>query len=433
MRKKDDRFRAPRGTGVSMVMVAAAWAAVLLPFQDASAARKGSPDTLFAEAQKSQQAGQVATAIERFQAFVDAAPTDERAAWSLVQIGDLEAGRSRTPEAIAAYGKAIKNYPDAVDARLARSRRTQLAQTALAGAHDRMNAAKSEETRLKAMWELGVIHEWLDSPKEAAMAFRDVKNALSLVPWKRKAADKLVAMVEDRIKALQQGPPVPSEEKWAAIAELAVVAEVWDRAAEYDLKLADLAKEPAVRWTYQLAAAKAWLLAGKTEKALGIYLAAMKSASGEQLEEATRGAGLAYENARRWKDAVRIYDAYLAAAGASAEDPWALARKAYCQQRMGDSGVAARTWGEVIERFPKHGLAAEGLLVLGGFAEERKDFEAAKVRYARVIEEFPGTPRQAEARTRLASVTTKAAEWEKVRLELARMADKYPKRERKGD
>ncbi len=432
MGKLEGRDRAGRMTA-GRWRAAAACVAALLACSGAFAAKKPSPDALFDQAQKTQQAGDAAHAIEQYQAFVDAAPADDRAAWSLVQIGDLEAGRSRVPEAIAAYGKAIKKYPDAVDARLARSRLSQLSQTALAGAHDRIDAAKSEEARLKAMWDLGTIYEWMDAPKDAAAAYRDVKNAATLVPWKRKAADKLTGMVDDRIKALQQGPPVPSEEKWMAIAELAAIAEVWDRAAEYDLKLADLAKDPADRWKYQLAAAKAWMLAGQTGKALAIYQAAIKSATGDQLEEATRGAGLAYENAKKWKEAARIYDTYLASPGASTTDPWALGRKAYCEQRLGDAGAAAKTWQAVVDRFPKHPLAADALLALGGAAEDRKDFDGAKADYNRVIEEFPGTPKQGEARTRLGAVTAKAAEWEKVRLELSRMADKYPKRERKGD
>jgi tetratricopeptide (TPR) repeat protein len=218
-----------------------------------------------------------------------------------------------------------------------------------------------------------------------------------------------------------------------AVADLAEVAELWDRAAEYDLKLADLAKDPAERWKFQLAAAKAYTLGGRIEKALVIYKAAIAASTGDQLEDAARGAGLAYENARRWKDAVGIYDAYLASPAASTVDPWALARKAVCQQKAGDTSASSKTWIELVTRFPKHQLAADGLLELGARAEDRKDFEAAKADYTRVIDGFPGTPREGDARARLATATARAIEWEKVRLELSRMADKYPKRERKGD
>jgi len=414
-------------------VAAAAWAVALFSFSVTHSAASPAPDTLFDQAQKSQKDGKVAKAIDEYQAFVDAAPADDRSSWCLVQVGDLESSRNRVPQAMAAYSRAVKNYPDSVDARLARSRLSQLTQTALAAAHARVDAAKTEEARLKAMWELGVIYEQMDTPKDAAAAYRDVRASSTLVPWRKKAADKLSSMVEDRVKALAAGPPVPSADQWVAIADLAEIAECWGRAAEFDLKLADLAKDPAERWRYQLAAAKAYLLLGKTEKALVIYQAAIKAATGDQLEDATRGAGLAYENAKRWRDAVRIYDAYLGSAGASTTDPWAYPRKAECQQHEGDMAGAARTWTECVEKFPKHPVAADALLALGGMAEGRKDFETAKADYTRVADEFPGTAKQTEARTRLAAAAARAVEWEKVRGELSRMADKYPKRERKGD
>jgi len=386
----------------------------------------------FEDAQKAQKAGRTKDAIKGYEAFLAGAGDDDRVPWALVQIGDLHASEGGIREALEIYGKAVKQYPDSVDARLARSRMMQLSSNALATAHEKVAAARTEDERRQAQWEVGTIHEWSGDLLSAIATYLDIKKTTTQDRWKKKAADKLSAIVEGRIGEAAKGPPVPDEERWTEIASLAEAAEFWGRAGEYHLKLADLAKDPEAKVKWRLKAARDLALQGQTGRALVSYLDVIKEGpKGELLEQAYRGAGEAYEVLKQWGEAVKTYDTYLEAAGGLEASAWAWLRKSRCQERMGSTDSALRGYHELAGKYSKNPLAADALLDAGRIAEDRKEFDAAKSLYTRIESEFKGTPQAAEATVRTLGLASKAAEWAKVQAEISKMADKYSRRERK--
>lgn len=396
----------------------------------ASGARGEDPDALVTRAQQAQQDGNAAGAVALYRKFAVAAPQDERLPWILVQIGDLEAGQSHAREALEAYARVGREFPNAVEARMARGRLTQLTESTLEAARTRQQNAKSEDDRFGALMDIAAVHEWTGAPLEAAAAYREIRDQASAASWKAKATARLRAMVDDRIKAELAGPPVPSASRWTEIAELAETAEVWDRAAEYRLKLADLAQDPGDRTALQIKAAHDLELGGKPDRALAICLKAIDAgAKGDQADEAFRTAGQVYENRRQDGEAARLYRRYLDGAQKGDHDAWAHLRLASCLERQGDTAGALKVYGELLAEHANTPEAPQGLLEIGRINEDRKLFDEAKASYQQVIDQYAGSPLVPKARAALQEATARKAEWEKVKDELNHVSEKYPQRE----
>jgi TolA-binding protein len=386
------------------------------------------------DAQKLQKAGKNKEAAAAYEVFLAGAADDDRAPWVLVQVGDLHAAESRVPEALGAYARVVKKYPDSVDARLARSRMTQLSAAAVNAARDKMKAARTDDERQQAQWEIGTIYEWGSDLTSAALTFREIKNTASQESWRTKAAAKLTSMLNAKVEEAAKGPPVPDEDRWIEIASLAEVAEIWDRAAEFHLKLADLAKEPDEKLKWRLKAANDLAQGGMTARALAAFLDVLKlGPTGQSLDDANRGAGTAYEAMGKWPDAIRLYDGYLKATSFAETSAWAWLRKARDEQKLGQTEAALRDYHGLAGKFSKNPLAADALMAVGGIAEDHKDFDGAKGLYTRVDTEFPDSPQATEAKVKLLTLPAKAAEWAKVQAEILRMGDKYSRRERKAE
>jgi len=409
-------------------------AACLFLAQGGVIAASDEADQALSDAQKLQKQGKSKDAAAAYERFLAAAGDDERAPWVLVQIGDLHAAESRVPEALGAYARVVKRYPDSVDARLARSRMTQLSAAAVNAARDKMKAARTDDERQQAQWEIGTIYEWGSDLANAALTFREIKNGARQESWRKRAEGKLSSMVESRIDEAAKGPPVPDEDKWVEIASLAEVAEIWGRAAEFHLKIADLVKEPEEKIKWRLKAAGNLNQGGQSAKALESYLEVLKlGPAGTSLDDATRGAGEAYEKLGRNADAIKLYDGYLKATSYGETSAWAWLRLAACQQKAGQTDAALREYHSLAGKYAKSPLAADALLAVGAIAEDRKDFDGAKNLYTRVDKEYPDTTQSTEAKVRLLNLPTKAAEWAKVQAEINKMSDKYSRRERREE
>jgi TolA-binding protein len=412
----------------------AAAACLLLMGSSMVLAASDEAEQALTDAQKLQKAGKTKDAAAAYERFLTGAGDDERAPWVLVQLGDLHAAESRVPEALGAYARVVKKYPDSVDARLARSRMTQLSAAAVNAARDKMKAARTDDERQQAQWEIGTIYEWGSDVTNAALTFREIKNTARQETWRKKAEAKLNSMVEAKIEEASKGPPVPDEDRWVEIATLAETAEIWGRAAEFHLKIADLVKEPEEKIKWRLKAADDLRQGGQVAKALDSFLEVLKlGPAGATLDDSTRGAGAAYETLGRWADAMKLYGGYLKATSYAETSAWAWLKLANTEQRTGQTEAALRDYHSLAGKYAKNTLAADALLAVAKIAEDSKDFEGAKNLYGRVDREYPDTPEATEAKVRLLTLPAKAAEWAKVQAEISKMSDKYSRRERKEE
>jgi len=349
----------------------------------------------------------------------------------LIQMGDLYAEGQNTKEAFACYTKVLRVYPDAMDARVARSRLNEVSSSALDLARNRVASAVSENERMQAMADMAVIYEWLDSPKDAVGIYREMNKTTTSEEWKKKAAAKMEGLVTAAITAVKQGPPVPNEEKWLKVAELAEAAESWSKASEWYLKLAEISKDTGKKLKYQLAAANAHQLGNDPERArqicMGIVATGVK---GEAAIGAYQCAGQAYEALRKFNDAIKIYDAYFKVAS-GADTGWCYLRKAACYEKLGALDTAIKTYRDLVETNPEHYAAPEAFIGMGKIFENRKEFPAARAAYSRVVDEYPKSHKVGEAKGLIQALAIKEQEWELTKQELIKIADKYQKRERK--
>lgn len=397
----------------------------------AYAAPKAVEKTL-TDAKKAVKAGRTAEAIAGFKAFVAAAPADERAPWALTQAGDLEARAGRTADAIGTYTDVVQRYPRSPDARVAKANLTALSGSVMGAARAKLEGAKTEEERLAALWAVGEAHEQGGDPAKAAAAYRDVKTSTRSATWRRKAAAKLDAMVEERLAAAAGKPP--DEGRLRQIAELAEAAEQWERATEYHLRSGAAAGDTAGALRARLNAARALTLGRRPARAHVLYEEVRKASPPPDIaEDAARAEGLLHEDQRQYADAVETYEAYLAAAGTGEDTVWARRRRAWCLERAGRIDAALSAYQEMAVKWPKHVAAAESLLAIGRIAEARREYEAARVSYTRCAEDFAGTTRGDEARERLAGLPRRIAEWERTKAEISRMAESYARRERRAE
>jgi len=393
--------------------------------------QKAASNRAIADAERAIQDGDKPAALAAYKTFMQNTPEDERAPWVLIQLGDLYNEGQNTKEAFACYTKVLREYPDAMDARVARSRLNEVSTAALDLARNRVAAAVSENERMQAMADMAVIYEWLDSPKDAVGIYRDMSKTTSSEEWKKKALAKKEGLVDSAIAAVKQGPPVPNEEKWVKVAELAEAAESWNKASEWYLKLAEVSKETGKKLKYQLAAANAHQLGNDPEKArlicMGIVATGVK---GADAIGAYQCAGQALEALRKFSDAIRLYDSYFKVA-AGADTGWCYLRKAACWEKLGALDTAIRTYRDLVETNPEHYAAPEAFIGMGKIFEGRKEFAAARAAYERVVNEYPKSHKVGEAKGLIQALVIKEQEWELTKQELNKIADKYQKRERK--
>jgi tetratricopeptide (TPR) repeat protein len=393
--------------------------------------QKAASNKAIADAERAIQDGDKPAALEAYKVFMKNTPEDERAPWVLIQMGDIYAEGGNTKEAFASYTRVLREYPDAMDARVARSRLNEVSASALDIARNRVAGAVSENERMQAMADMAVIYEWLDSPKDAVAIYRDMSKTASSDEWKKKSAAKMEGLVDAAIAAVKQGPPVPNEEKWVAVAELAEAAESWDKASEWYLKLAEVSKETGKKLKYQLAAANAHQLGNNPERArqicMGIVATGVK---GADAIGAYQCAGQALEALRKFNDAIKIYDSYFKIA-AGADTGWCYLRKAACYEKLGALDTAIKTYRDLVETNPDHYAAPEAFIGMGKIFESRKEFTAARAAYERVVNEYPKSHKVGEAKGLIQALVIKEQEWEMTKQELNKIADKYQKRERK--
>ncbi len=413
-----------RIAAAAVLSLVCAWSAV-----PAGAASKAQ-EKILADAKKAVKTGRPAEAAAGFRAFVAAVPDDERAPWALTQAADLDAGTGHQAEAIAGYAEVVKRYPRSPDARVARAKLTALSGSVMGTAQARLEAAKTEEERVAALWGLGEAHEQGGDLGPAAAAYRDVRTSSRVPAWKRKAAAKLESMVAARVAAAADRPPDAA--RFREIADLAEAAEQWDRAAEYHLRAGAAGAEPGAILKGKLGAARVLTLARRPARAHKFY-AEIRAADPppDVAEEVARAQGLLYEDHRDFAGAVATYDGWLAAAGAGEETVWARRRRAWCLERLGRTEAAWAAYQEMAASWPRHIAAAESLLAIGRIAEARRDYGAARKAYARCAGDFGGTRNGEEAKARLLGLARRQAEWERTRAEIARMAESYARRERR--
>ncbi|MEK7766046.1 MAG: hypothetical protein AAB368_07385, partial [bacterium] len=314
------------------------------------------------------------------------------------------------------------------EARMARARLAETGDAAIATARADAEQASRDDDRQRALWDVASLQEWMGRARDAAAQYREIKAGAAAAAWRRRAADRLAAMVEERVAADRSGPPVPSASRWMETAEVAETAEAWEAAAEYHVKLADLAADPAAKLEHQVAAARCLQIAGKPERALELYRAAARSgAGGDRVGEIVRSAGMVLEGMRRYGEALRLYTELMP----RDRPAWARLRVAFCRERTGDDADALGEYRELIDRPDGQTLAPDALLGISRILERRKEFEAARAPLQRILDDYAASPRAPEAKVLLASLGPKAAEWEALRQELERMAAKYPRRERR--
>ena len=389
-------------------------------------------DEVFNSAQKAQTEGNFNQAMEGYRKFVRQNPKDERAAWALVQVGDLQVQQGQEREAIPTFGLVIKDYPTSMESRLSRSRLVQISESVLEGIREQAKTATAEEDKMKALWEIGELYLSMQDYKQAAVAYQDVKRAATLESWKKKATAKLAEIVEVRIKGTESVTPVPNEQEWLEIAQLAELAESWVRAGEYFQKLSEISSDQAKKAEYSISTAKAYQHSGKYPQAYETAFAVVKSdVRGGLREDAYQSAGLALESSKEYAKALKLYDQFLTEADNEKAMAWAMLRRANCLERTGMTEAALNTYRDIVDRYPKEFAASEALIGSGRIYEARREFPSARTAYTRVTSDYPESHKVGEAKSLLQTLTAKEQDWERVKQELSKMSERYPKRERK--
>ena len=423
---------APPQSATTVQSKAATPAQPIAPAAPAKPAPKPEADALYAAAEKAQQDGYFNQSIDGYRKFAKAYPKDDRVPWAFIQIGDLLAQQSQERDAIAAYGEVIRVRPDSMEAKLARTRLSSITEGVLGSIRESAKSATVEEEKIKSLWEIGHIYEMMQDFQQAAVAYQDVKRATTMESWRKKANEKLAEIVEARVKRQESGPPVPDEDEWKAIAELAETAEAWPRASEYYRKLSEAASDPGKKAEYRLANARALQHWGKQEKAFTICTEVLNSdIRGGQREEAYQCAGTVLEGRKEYAKALKLYEKFLTEAENEQAAAVAMLRKAFCLERMGSADKALNTYRDIVDRYPKAYTAPEALIGIGRIYEARREYPAARTSYSRVVTDYPDSHKVVEAKSLIQALTAKEADWERVKAELGRMSERYPRRERK--
>ncbi len=419
--------------GARPLFGACAAIAALLAFSGPVSAGTAEAEKALEDAKKLEKTEGVAEAIRAYSLFVTEAPGDERVPWVLVRIGDLQAQANQQKEAMETYRKVTVDHPDAIEARMARARISQIGMGYLEAAKARYNAAQGEEDKMTALWDMGGAYEMMDRPKDAAAQFREIRATSTIPRWQSRAGDKLKEMVSERVKKLASGPPVPSGDEWREIAELAEVAGDWNTAAEYYLKLAELAKDRQSIAENKMAAARCMTMGGKSDKALKLYVELIEGAEDRaEADTAYRAAGMLLENAGRYGEAGAFYRKHSkAVTEAGLPVPaWIKLRQAYCSEQTGDLEAAINGYQGLLETADSHSLSPDALLGMARIYERKRQYESAGALYDRVIAEYAETAHAAKARRLRQDMEIKATEWEQLRDQLGKMSESYPNRER---